>query len=345
MKSLLSEEAFSRIDETQVDPEVGRNDTGNFIFINLETLETKFRIPPNERRRINREKFRKVLLGEVSDQVHWSRRFVGIEEAKDGIVAVFDDGSRVEGSIIVGAEGSNSKTRQLVAPETYRNTQLPVRLTGTAVDFTPEKVKPLRDLDPLLFQGCHPRSGNFLWVSMLDTPEANGTKGTDAERYRVQIIMSWPYKSSDDEVKPTNGERLKEMKRRAEEFHEALRGVVQSIPGDTECLEIVLQDWPCLDWDNHGGRVTLAGDAAHAMTMYRGEAANHGILDALRLCEVLESVYSGGQNMQDAILKYEKELRSRTSAAVLLSRQACLDAHDWAGLNEHSAVLKRRAIT
>lgn len=345
MKSLLSEEAFSRIDETQVDPEVGRNDTGNFIFINLETLEAKFRIPPNERRRINREKFRKVLLQEVSDNVHWSRRFIGIKEAKDGIVAVFDDGSSVEGSFIVGAEGSNSKTRQLVAPETYRNTQLPIRLTGTAVEFTAEQVKPLRDLDPLLFQGCHPRSGNFLWVSMLETPETNGTKGTDDERYRVQIIMSWPYKSPDDEVKPRNGERLKEMKRRAEEFHEALRGVVQSIPEDTECLEIVLQDWPCLDWDNHGGRVTLAGDAAHAMTMYRGEAANHGILDALRLCEVLESAYKGHQSTEEAVLKYEKELRSRTSAAVLLSRQACLDAHDWAGLNEHSAVLKRRAST
>lgn len=340
----MSEEAFAKIDDTQVDPEVGRNDTGNFIFINLETLEAKFRIPPSERRRINREKLRKVLLQDVSDEVHWSSRFVGIEEAHDGIVAVFEDGSRVEGSIIIGAEGSNSRTRQLVAPETYRNTQLPVRLTGAAVDFTPEQVRPLRDLDPLFFQGCHPRSGNFLWVSMLETPEGNGTRGTGNERYRVQIIVSWPFASPDDEVKPTNGERLKEMKRRADEFHETLRDVVQSIPEDTECLEIVLQDWPCLEWDNHRGRVTLAGDAAHAMTMYRGEAANHGILDALKLCEVLQSVYQGGQSTEEAILKYEKELRSRTSAAVLLSRQACLDAHDWAGLNEHSAVLKRRAI-
>lgn len=293
---------------------------------------------------MNREKIRKLLLEEVSDRVHWNRRFVDIQEAEDGIVAVFEDGSRVEGSIIVGTEGSNSRTRQLVAPETYRNSRLPVRLTGTAVDFTPEQVKPLRDLDPLLFQGCHPHSSTFLWVSMIDTPESNGTKGTDDERYRVQILMSWLYKSPDDEVKPTQTERLKEMKRRAEVFHEKLRGVVQSMPEDTGCLEIVLQDWPCLDWDNHGGRVTLAGDAAHAMTMYRGEAANHGILDALRLCDALEGVYTGGQGMKEAIIQYEKELRSRTVAAVLLSRQACLDAHDLAGLNEHSAVLKRRAI-
>lgn len=283
-------------------------------------------------------------MEEVSDRVHWNRRFVGTQEAEDGIVAVFEDGSRIEGSIIVGTEGSNSRTRQLVAPETYRNNRLPVRLTGTAVDFTPEQVKPLRDLDPLLFQGCHPHSSTFLWVSMIDTPESNGTKGTDDERYRVQVLMSWLFKSPDDEVKPTQAERLKEMKRRAEVFHEKLRGVIQSMPEGTGCLEVVLQDWPCLDWDNHSGRVTLAGDAAHAMTMYRGEAANHGILDALRLCETLEVVYTGDQGMKAAIIQYEKELRSRTVAAVLLSRQACLDAHDLAGLNEHSAVLKRRAI-
>jgi 2-polyprenyl-6-methoxyphenol hydroxylase-like FAD-dependent oxidoreductase len=323
---------------------VGRNDTGNFIFLNLETLETKFRIPPNERRRVNREKIRKLLLDEVIDRVHWNRRFVGIEKAEDGIVAVFKDGSRVEGSVIVGSEGSNSRTRQLVAPETYRNVRLPVRLTGLAVDLTPEQVRPLRELDPLLFQGCHPSSSTFLWVSMIDTPESNGTKGTDAERYRVQILMSWLYKSPGDEVKPTQAERLKEMKRRAEVFHENLRGVVQSMPDDTGCVEIVLQDWPHLDWDNHGGRVTLAGDAAHAMTMYRGEAANHGILDALKLCGVLESVHTGVQSTEEAIGQYETELKRRAIPAVLLSRQACLDAHDLAGLNEHSAVLKRRAI-
>jgi hypothetical protein len=36
---------------------------------------------------------------------------------------------------------------------------------------------------------------------------------------------------------------------------------------------------------------------------------------------------------------YETEMRERTRRAVLLSRQACLDAHDWDQLNEDSAIL------
>jgi 2-polyprenyl-6-methoxyphenol hydroxylase-like FAD-dependent oxidoreductase len=78
--------------------------------------------------------------------------------------------------------------------------------------------------------------------------------------------------------------------------------------------------------------------------MYRGEAANHGILDAYRLSKALEAVYHQGKDLKQAIDEYEMELRERTNVAVLLSRQACLDAHDWDGLNENSAVLKKRAI-
>ena len=344
LKNILSPETFQNVDSVQVDPQIGRHDTGNFIFINLETLEAKFRIPPNERRRVNREKLRNMLLHDLNAHVHWSKRLTAIEETTDGVRAMFEDGTMADGALVVGAEGSNSRTRKFLVPETYQNIQLPVRFVGSAVDLTPEEVKPLRDVDPLLFQGCHPVSGNYLWVSMLDTPETNGTKGTDDERYRVQINLSWQVRTPDDEVKPTDAERLVDMKRRADEFHPTLRKAVHAIPEGSEVLEIALQDWPCLEWDNHSGKVTLVGDAAHAMTMYRGEAANHGILDAYRLWKTLDGIYNERQDLQKAIDGYEAEMRERTSTAVLLSRQACLDAHNWAGLNENSAVLKRRAI-
>ncbi|KAG4286067.1 hypothetical protein FPRO06_07327 [Fusarium proliferatum] len=344
LRELLSEEAFKDVESVQVDPEADRQGLGKFVFINLETLEPKFLIPPGDRRRVNREKLRKVLLESVSDHVNWNKRLASIEERDDGVVAAFEDGSRAEGSLIVGVEGSNSRTRKFLAPESYRNIRLPVRFTGAALDLTPEQVKPLKDIDPLLFQGCHPETGTFFWFSMLETPVVNGTAGTKDEHYRVQVMISWPMKTPEDEVKATDAERLAYMKQRATEFNPVLRDTVQRIPEGSEVIEIVLQDWPCPPWDNRNGRVTLAGDAAHAMTMYRGEAANHGILDAYRLTKALEGAYHKGKGLNEAIDEYEAELRGRTKVAVLLSRQACLDAHDWAGLNENSAVLKKRAI-
>lgn len=360
---LLDETTAQAVEHVQVDPEVGRNDKGNFLFINLETLESKFRIPPNKRRRVNREKLRKALLRGVAEHVRWGRRLVSVEvldaspgehgDEGGGVRITFADGSSAAGSMLVGAEGSNSATRKFLVPDNYRNHPLPVNVIGAAVDMTPEQVKPLRDIDPLLFQGCHPVNGHFLWVSMMETPEVNGTQGTPDERYRVQLIISWRIKDGQDQVVPSSDvERIAEMKRRAADFHPLLRRAVDCIPDTAPVLALALQDWPCFPWDNHRGRVTLAGDAAHAMTMYRGEAANHGMLDAYHLVQHLGAVHAAGEGepnstLESRIREYEAEMRDRTGGedgAVMLSRQACLDAHDFHGLNENSAVLRRRAI-
>jgi 2-polyprenyl-6-methoxyphenol hydroxylase-like FAD-dependent oxidoreductase len=331
-----------------VDPEVGRHDTGKFLFINLKTLETKFRIPPNERRRVNREKFRKALFDGVKEHIHWGRKLVyvrtQVESKEEGVTAYFEDGTSADGTLLIGAEGSNSQTRQFVAPNTYHNEPIPVRFVGVALEMTPSQVKPFRDIDPLLFQGCHPETANYLWVSMMSTPESNGSSGTENEHYLVQINISWLKDGVVETEANTNASRLEEMRRRADDFHPLLRDAIHSIPDGTPVIEVAMQDWPCLPWDNHDGRITLVGDSAHAMSMYRGEAANHGILDAQHLATAISKAYSGKISMKTAIDQYEHEMRERTSVAVLLSRQACLDAHDYNGLNENSAVLRRRAL-
>ncbi|TFB07504.1 putative FAD-dependent monooxygenase [Trichoderma ghanense] len=347
LHDMLDQETLDAIDGAQVDPEVGRNDNGNFIFLNLETLETKFRIPPNHRRRVNREKLRKVLLRGVADHVRWGKKLADIHVSDDShgdVTAVFADGSSATGRMLVGAEGSNSQTRRFLVPDAYRNHQLPVKMMGASADFTRDQVAPLRRIDPLLFQGCHPDTGVFLWISMLETPEVNGTAGTPDERHRVQVMLSWLDKDRDEAVPESNQERVALMKRLATGFHPDLHDAIQAIPESSPTLHVILQDWPCQDWNNRDGRVTLAGDAAHAMVMYRGEAGNHGILDAWHLLREIKAVYSGGKARADAVDDYEKEMKERATPAVLLSRQACLDAHDYDGLNENSAVLKKRAI-
>jgi len=76
----------------------------------------------------------------------------------------------------------------------------------------------------------------------------------------------------------------------------------------------------------------------------RGEAANHGITDALDLCQSLTAMVKDGKSLKLRIHEFETEMRERTSWAVLMSRQACLDAHDFSSLNADSAILARRAV-
>ncbi|KAJ5609841.1 hypothetical protein N7528_009107 [Penicillium herquei] len=344
MVQILPPETLARIQSTQVDPCVAREDNGNFMFINLENGEPKWKIPPSVRWRVNREKMRLALLEGIEERVHWDRQVVGIDIVENGAQLLFADKSVAKGRLIIGADGSRSMVRQVLRPDAYLNTPVGVNFTGVAVDLTPEKVKALRDMDPLLFQGCHPPTGAFFWYSTLETPQVNGTEGTSAERYRAQICMSWPVRGPEDQVASTDEERLANMKRRAQGFAPFLKQAVDDIPAGTAVTEIKLADWECLPWDNRQGRITLAGDSSHAMTMYRGEAANHGLLDAFHLVDAITNIYSGDATPQQAIDFFEEEMRTRTSRAVRLSRTACLDAHDWTRLDETSAILTKRAI-
>nr|ADO29923.1 hypothetical protein PP101 [Penicillium paxilli] len=346
MQEMLPQETLMRIQDVQVDPDVAHNDNGNFLFINLETGEPKYKIPPSRRWRVNREKMRRALLHGIEDHVHWGRRVVDVNlpEDKSKVQLMFADETTVTGRIAIGIEGSRSMVRQILRPDKYDNAPLGINFTGVAVDLTPDQIKPLREMDPLLFQGCHPPTGAFFWFSMLETPKVNGTAGTEFERFRAQICMSWPENGPEDKVSNTDEARLDNMKRRAQGFVPFLQQAVERIPPGTPVTEIKLADWECFDWNNHNGRVTLAGDAAHAMTMYRGEAANHGLLDAFHLSQAIAKIYSGSSSQPDAINGFESEMRERTSRAVLLSRQACRDAHDWTRLDETSAILTKRAI-
>lgn len=133
------------------------------------------------------------------------------------------------------------------------------------------------------------------------------------------------------------------MKKRANDYAEPLRSIVLDIPDDLDITTpLRLADFPCRDWDNHGGRVTLAGDSAHAMTMYRGEGANHGLLDAALLVDQLKKVQAGEVSQKAAIDAYEEEMRPRSNAGVLKSRAAALIAHEWDAITEDSPVIGAR---
>jgi 2-polyprenyl-6-methoxyphenol hydroxylase-like FAD-dependent oxidoreductase len=75
----------------------------------------------------------------------------------------------------------------------------------------------------------------------------------------------------------------------------------------------------------------------------RGEAANHGMMDAAKLKDQLKLWHEGKLDQQEAIAVYERELIKRGHDAVLLSRQACLDAHDIRNLHADSPLVSKRA--
>lgn len=120
------------------------------------------------------------------------------------------------------------------------------------------------------FPNCEPALSGVVMLVVLDTP-TNNARGTDT--YMVQLMISWPYRPGflqdplPTETPNTAPERLAFMKRIAQDWAEPFRSVVLGIPNSTEPKNIRLEDWLPEMWDNRGERVTLVGDAAHAMVM------------------------------------------------------------------------------
>lgn len=161
------------------------------------------------------------------------------------------------------------------------------------------------------------------------------------------------------------------MKKLASGWAEPFSSIVQDIPAGIEAKPIALEDWPPSKglWDNAGGRITLVGDAAHAMTMckcllpgtsnitwtptfqpyiryantskVKGEAANHGIAD---IASLHRELFDNAAREPGPVDRYESEMIPRTRLAVLNSRRACLDAHDFQAITETSPLVARRVM-
>jgi hypothetical protein len=65
--------------------------------------------------------------------------------------------------------------------------------------------------------------------------------------------------------------------------------------------------------------------------------------DAAKLKEQLRLWHEGKKSRQGALADYEGEMIKRANEAVLLSRQACLDAHDIRNLDSNSPLVSKRA--
>lgn len=244
-----------------------KKDPGNYKFFNLETLDRAFAAPVDpDRMRIRREGFRKLLLSDLN--VQWNTRITEITPDEDGVSVTLPDKSIVRGKLLVGADGSSSAARKFLCPTTAENIPLPLRFIGVVIKLSPQSTALITDtIDPLTFQGCHPATGVYMFWCLVSTPETNGSTDTASPYFQVQVCVSWKPADGEGDVPDSAAGKVLRMRELCSTMAAPIRDMVNAIPEDSEAIAVRLQDWPCLTWDNYDGRVTLAGDSAHAMTM------------------------------------------------------------------------------
>ncbi|RGP69624.1 hypothetical protein FSPOR_4729 [Fusarium sporotrichioides] len=365
LQSLLPEHLYSRLPEAYVDRQAIKEGlSSSFPFFDLATGELKAstpKAPEASRMRVTRQGLRTLLATGIN--IEWNKSVSVVTSTEASVTATFDDASSATGCLLVACDGSHSRVRPALFPDLQLH-DIPVRMLGIKLELTPDEAKPIQALDPFFMHSTNSKNNIFVFLSsefrlpanlilsdrsaVLDAP---GNHQDELHPYILQMCVSWPYRTgvlgraAPIEIPETVEEQLKLIHEFAESFAEPWRSLALGANVDADVKGLKIQDLPPPINLQTTGPVTLMGDALHAMAMFRGEGANHVILDVQdfvdRVVPVLRD--SGDfKTLRKAMDDYENAVVTRTRSAVLASRQACLHAHDWEKISSESPLLTRR---
>ncbi|KAI1415289.1 FAD/NAD(P)-binding domain-containing protein [Hypoxylon sp. FL1857] len=344
LASLVGEAKWSRVSEALVDPSLPIKEMDEFPLYNGKTGETINVAPVPNLHRFLRSRLRSLLAEGLTD-VYFGKKLEHIEYAEDGksVTAHFADGTAEKGRLIIGADGSHSRVRcSLLGPEKAKLKRLPVAATFVTALFPRDMAVRFRgSVHPIINAFVHPDNMMSMF-SMLDAADKE-----HPENWEFAFYISWPCSIEEQDAEAAAGigirERLQESKEKAKKFCDPVRSAYENIPDDLDKVYYVANgNWdpslPEHKWDNHGGRVTLAGDAAHAMTYHRGQGLNHSLDDVFKLFELLTK--PEGRSQAELIDAYESEMRPRSGEEVRFSETNSLMLHDWEKVRQ-SPLMKR----
>ncbi|EWG54086.1 hypothetical protein FVEG_12382 [Fusarium verticillioides 7600] len=346
LKDLLPQDLFDRLPEAYVDREaVTQGLSSSFPFFDLSTGELKASVPKApeaERVRVTRQSLRALLATGID--IEWGKGVTGVVSTNDSVTASFEDENSATGSLLVACDGSHSRVRRSLFSE-WKLKDIPVRMLGIKMEMSPSQIKPIRDLDPYFFHSTNSRNDTFVYFSVLDAP---GNHADTNRPYTGQFCISWPFREgflnrpSPIEIPDTPEEQYKLVQQLTSTWAECFRPLASAVSLDSEMKGLKIQDLtPPKDFQTTG-RAVLMGDALHAMAMYRGEGANHVIFDVKDFVERVVPALNGDADLRSALDEYERAVTTRTRPAVLASRRACLDAHNWKRISKTSPLLTKR---
>ncbi|KAF2172608.1 hypothetical protein M409DRAFT_49163 [Zasmidium cellare ATCC 36951] len=352
LEEILPDDMASRIYQCVGNPAaLEAGDMGSFTYLNLSTGEPLIRVPVPQGwkgARMARVKFIDLLMEGLD--IHFSKRLADITfPDSDTVCAEFEDGEKAVGNLLIGADGSRSVVRRfLYGEENSKNRQLPIRMINARVTYPMGQLKTSYDIDPHLFHGGDPEQNGYWMYALLDMPPRDQPNGPAS----VQLTISWPfergYLGEKEGTDPPESfdEKRDLLKRISRNWASPVRDLLHNIPDDSVLRAVNIEEWlPSNERERKTDqRVAVVGDAAHLMTSFRGENANHGVVDVCNLLRLLGESGAGKIDIKDVVSKYEEEMISRTRPATVNARNACLDANHYANVKPGSMFLARRSM-
>jgi 2-polyprenyl-6-methoxyphenol hydroxylase-like FAD-dependent oxidoreductase len=280
--------------------------------------------PPNDGDRphtgVHRRTLRAILRARLGDSFHPGKAVTGYQETPDKVTVTLDDGTTAEGDVLVGADGIRSAVRRQKLPGT---TVIDAGVRGLGVfGRTPLTPELAAQLPPHLFEGvliAADRKGSRLLIAVYRprerAPEAASAIAPDVELEPVGDYVMISCSVPPGTVIPPAAQWTDDtpamlrdaMLAAIEGWHPAARALVQNV--DLASIFAIPFGFlePAPPWEP--SRVTLVGDAAHAMLPTLGMGANLALRDAASLLGQLDAAGRGETEIVHAIGTYEQGMR------------------------------------
>ena len=270
--------------------------------------------PVARHRSASRITLRQVLMSGL-DALHFGKTFTHYEERDGRVVAHFDDGTSAAGDVLVAADGGGSRVRRQFLPQAERVDTGVVGIAGKIfLDAARDRIDP-RLLDGIalvatrglgLFVASHMfRDERIDGLDAAAMPAAAGNLFDNTRSYLMWALsgrpatlgLAAPLDAHDNA--PLLAAAARAMRGWAPQF----RALLDLTDPETVSLLSIRSSKPVAPWPS--GRITLLGDAIHAMTPYRGIGANVALRDAARLTRALVDVRDERQPLVAALHGYE----------------------------------------
>jgi 2-polyprenyl-6-methoxyphenol hydroxylase-like FAD-dependent oxidoreductase len=191
----------------------------------------------------------------------------------------------------------------------------------------------LQDIDGVAVNGIGGNDESATAGNHFDNSRSYLMWAFGARREKLSLGGGDIERMSGEELRST---ALRVMAQRA--WDDRFRALVRLADSDTINAIAIRTSVPIAAWQTQ--RVTLLGDAIHAMTPYRGIGANVALKDAVRLCRALTMANRSERPVIEGIRDYETDMIDYGFRAV----QTSLHAMHQAVMEDQARLMLSRAV-
>lgn len=228
---------------------------------------------------VHRADLHRLLLSKIqTSKIHLGKELMDFQSTSDGFLLKFKDQTEAQFDFLIGADGVNSKIRQILLPNSK------------------------------------PRyAGYWCWRAVIENPELNfnqsteiwGKKGRFGITPLTQNRIYW-YACINSNLKDGINEfQIEELKNQFKDYFPTITKVLNQTENKNLISNPIIDIQPIDQF--HFGNCLLIGDAAHATTPNMGQGACQAIEDVAVLSDELQK-----NEIQTAFQNFEKRRLKRT---------------------------------